>query len=78
MSEKADQLLSDALDLPLDERATLAAELISSIDGEAEDGAEEAWAKEIEKRAERTRRGEARSADWDSVRERIEHNVLKK
>lgn len=54
MTSRAQAVLRDALDLPVDERADLAAELLASLDADgSEDQAavEEAWAKEIERRA---------------------------
>ena len=68
MSETARQILEEALRLPLDERATVVAELIASIDGEPDADAEQAWAIEIERRARRALRGESAGRDWPSVR----------
>jgi putative addiction module component (TIGR02574 family) len=51
MSERARKLLRDAMDLPLSERAELAADLLASLDGEPEADVEAAWASEIERRA---------------------------
>ncbi len=76
MSETTEKLLTEALQLSANERALLAAELIASIDGEPEDTAEAAWAAEIERRALRTRQGLAQASDWDSVRKRIERDLL--
>jgi Putative addiction module component len=68
MSETARQILEEALRLPLDERATVVAELIASMDGEPDADAEQAWAAEIEGRARRALRGESAGRDWASVR----------
>ncbi|MDA1315573.1 MAG: addiction module protein [Acidobacteria bacterium] len=56
MSQRAEALLREALALPPEERAGVAAELVASLDDQpAEDAAavEAAWAKEIERRARR-------------------------
>jgi putative addiction module component (TIGR02574 family) len=68
MSERARKLLHDAMDLPLSERAKLAADLLASLDGEPEADVEAAWASEIEPR---TREALANSDDdiaWETVR----------
>jgi putative addiction module component (TIGR02574 family) len=72
MSEQAHKVLQEALQLSTEERARLAAELIASVDGEAEEDAEAAWAAEIERRARRALSGESKGEDWDVVRSRIE------
>ena len=61
--------LSDALTLSLDERAHLAAELLASMDTDEEHdaGAEEAWAAEIDRRAERARSGQSQGTEWSDV-----------
>jgi len=51
MSERARKLLHDAMELPLSERAGVAADLLASLDGEPEADVEAAWASEIERRA---------------------------
>ncbi len=51
MNARAKHLLDEAMTLTTAERAELASELLASLDGEAEEGVEEAWAKEIAKRA---------------------------
>ncbi|MDA1095296.1 MAG: addiction module protein [Acidobacteria bacterium] len=71
MTSRAQAVLRDALDLPVDERADLAAELLASLDGDGpEDQAavEEAWAKEIERRARRVMSGESQGIPWEEVR----------
>ena len=55
----------------IEERASLASELIASIDGESDQDAERAWAAEIERRARRAIAGESHGTDWDTVQARI-------
>lgn len=71
MSNLTDRILDEALQLPLAERARVAAELIASIDGATDPDAENAWAAEVEKRARRALAGESVGEDWEIVRQRV-------
>lgn len=73
MTRLAEDILQDALALPLGQRAELAAELLASLDGEPEEAVETAWAAEIASRVERIRRGEAKGRPWAEVRADLEH-----
>jgi putative addiction module component (TIGR02574 family) len=53
------ELLAEMLRLPVEERARLALELIRSLDGESEAGADVAWDAEIERRSTEVRAGSA-------------------
>ena len=44
------ELHDQAMALPPEERATLAHEIIASLDGPADEGAAEGWVREIERR----------------------------
>lgn len=72
MGDAARHLIAEALKLPVQERATVVAELLASIDGEPDADAGQAWAAEIERRAERAQRGESQGKDWAAVRSEIE------
>ena len=75
MTSRAQEVLREALTLPLEERADVAAELLASLDdAEAEDPAvvEAAWTAEIEKRARRALAGETAGTPWEDVRRRAE------
>ena len=75
MSSRAQDLLREALTLPLDERANVAAELLASLDDvEAERPAdvEASWAAEIEGRARRALADESGGIPWEDVRRRAE------
>ncbi len=72
MGEGAKKLLSQALRLPLDERAELAADLIASIDGQPDKDADAAWAAEIERRATRALAGESEGRPWREVLKRLD------
>ena len=74
MTSRAQQVLRDALALPLEERADVAAELLASLDdAPPEDQArvEAAWAREIERRAGRVVSGESAGEAWEDVRARV-------
>jgi len=81
MSSRSQELLREALALPLDERADVAAELLASLDdAEAEDPTtvEAAWAAEIERRAHRVMTGETTGIPWEDVRRRAEAELPRK
>jgi putative addiction module component (TIGR02574 family) len=81
MTSRAQELLREALTLPIDERADVAAELLASLDNaRAENGAEveAAWAAEIEKRARRVMAGESEGIPWEDVRSRAEAELRKR
>lgn len=69
MTEQTRALLSTALQLSVDERAELAAELLASLDGEPDADVEAAWAAEIERRARRVMREGSRGRSWEQVRD---------
>jgi hypothetical protein len=64
-------LLEQALSLPEHERAKLAA-LLESLDEEAQNDVDAAWAAEIERRC----AGPLATRDWTNVRARIEPEIL--
>lgn len=59
MSQTAEELKDQLIRLPQDERAELAQFLIDSLDGQSDPDAEEAWARELVKRAEEIQTGQA-------------------
>lgn len=73
MTENANAVLRDALALPLDERAQVAADLLASLDATRDDLPEvaTAWADELERRAREVLGVAASDEDWDIVRGRI-------
>ena len=79
MSNRAQELLREALTLPPDERADVAAELLASLDEPTENLAEveAAWAAEIERRARRVLSGESAGEPWQDVRNRIARRLTK-
>ncbi len=59
MDIKAEQVLQSALGLDPNERAEIAASLISSLDANIDTDADVAWAEEVKRRLESIDRGEA-------------------
>jgi len=75
MTRTTRDLLAEVLELPLDERAKLAAEVLESLE-DADEGVEAAWASEIEARVAAARAGDLEGTDWRSVLDRLEREVL--
>ncbi len=79
MTQRAQELLREALALLPEERADVAAELLASLD-DTEPGpadVEAAWAAEIERRARRVLAGESDGIPWEEVRRRAESALRK-
>ena len=77
MTDRARTLLEEAKGLPEQERADLAAELLATLDGDAEPDVAAAWAAEIERRARRVLAGESAGEPWEAVRGRISGDLLR-
>ncbi len=81
MTNRAQELLRQALTLPADERADVAAELLASLDepGPADAAAvEAAWAREIKRRARRVMAGESLGEPWEDVRARVAQRLAER
>ena len=65
------RLLAEALQLPDEERAALAGELIQSLDHEVDADAEAAWSAEIRTRLDQVDAGTATTISWAEARRRI-------
>lgn len=68
VSERARQLLEQALELPDAERADLVAELLASLPGDPSDGEDPEWVSELERRARRAHADPDGGLAWDEVR----------
>ncbi|HYC88680.1 MAG TPA: addiction module protein [Thermoanaerobaculia bacterium] len=75
MTVNAQKLFEDALTLPANDRAELAAQLLASLD-EAEADVEAAWAAEIERRVADARANPDDEEDWRIVLDEIQREVL--
>ena len=81
MTDRAQQLLREALTLPVDQRAAIAAELLASLDESPEmdrEAIEAAWAREIERRARRVIAGESDGEPWEDVRARVARRLAER
>lgn len=78
MSKTAQEVLHEALELNLVDRAELAAELLASLDGQPDEDAEAAWAAEVERRAARARSGEDADKPWVEVRDQVRDALSKR
>ena len=77
---EAKKVLDEALKLGPDDRASVAVELLESLEAPPEEEADvqAAWALEIERRARRVLGGESSGIPWDEVRRRVEANLTKR
>jgi putative addiction module component (TIGR02574 family) len=76
MTKAASAVLADALRLSEDARAELAAELLASLDGPADAGAQQAWDEEIGRRISDVESGRMPLESWDDVKRRVAKDVL--
>lgn len=79
VSNQARQILEEALRLPVDERADVAAELLRSLDADegmlSREEIDQRWAAELRRRAERAIRGESLGRDANEVLSSIESKL---
>jgi len=81
MTSRAQELLREALALPTEDRADVAAELLASLDEPATMdpvAIETAWAREIERRARRVMAGESAGEPWEDVRARVARRLAER
>jgi putative addiction module component (TIGR02574 family) len=81
VTSRAQEVLREALALPVDERAGVAAELLASLDDAGSEDpleVEAAWAAEIERRARRVMAGESQGLPWEDVRARADAELRKR
>ena len=71
MGSATDSLLEAALRLPEKERARVAKELIASLDEQWEEGVEEAWTVEVERRRLAVAQGRERLVPWEQVKDEV-------
>ena len=79
ITNRAQDLLREALTLPIDQRADVAAELLASLDEPSTMDAETVqatWASEIERRAKRVMAGESVGEQWEHVRARVARRLV--
>lgn len=71
MRRSAQKLFEEAMRLDPEERAALTGLLIESLDPESEEGVEEAWVAEIERRMAEVDSGAVRTIPWEELRARL-------
>ncbi|MEJ7764829.1 MAG: addiction module protein [Acidimicrobiales bacterium] len=74
MTVDAEAVLREALALPTDSRADIAAGLLASLDDAQDDDpgvVGDEWAQELQSRARRVLAGEAGTKDWHDVRRQV-------
>jgi len=74
MTRVVHELYEKASHLSADDRAELAGLLLESIDEPADEGVEEAWAAEIERRMAEYRAGRVKTIPWSELRARLHRN----
>jgi len=67
----SDELLSQAMSLPAEERADLAARLMESLEEPEDADVEQAWKDEIRTRIDQLRNREVQPVPWEEARRRI-------
>jgi len=67
MTDRATQVLEDALSLPRDDRAKVADSLLSSLDTPSQKRIERLWVKEAERRTRAIERGEMRTVPVEAA-----------
>jgi putative addiction module component (TIGR02574 family) len=68
MTRAVEELYVAASHLPVEDRAELAGRLLDSIEDPPDEGVEEAWALEIERRMADYRAGRVKTIPWSEVR----------
>jgi putative addiction module component (TIGR02574 family) len=71
MAKSARELFEEAMRLDPEERATLMRLLIEALDSEAEEGVDDAWRAEIERRMAELDSGAVQTIPWEELRERL-------
>jgi putative addiction module component (TIGR02574 family) len=77
---KVREILNEALKLEPNDRASVAVELLESLEAEPseKDDVEAVWAAEIERRARRVLQGKSAGTEWDEIRREAEENLPKR
>ena len=71
MNARVDQLLTDALDLPVEERSALVVALLDSLEGSTDAAISEAWREELRQRKQAMREGTLKALPWVEARARL-------
>jgi putative addiction module component (TIGR02574 family) len=71
MARSARELFEEAMRLAPEERAMLMRLLIDSLDAESDEGAEDAWRVEVERRIAELDSGAVEAVPWEELRARL-------
>ena len=71
MTRAARKLFEEAMRLDPEDRAALVGLLIESLDPESEEGVEEAWVAEVERRMAELDSGTVQTIPWEELRARL-------
>ena len=71
MSSTVKKILEEALELPENARADLAAAVLESLEGSADEGVEAAWSDEIARRIREVESGAVKPIPWEEARRMI-------
>jgi putative addiction module component (TIGR02574 family) len=71
MARSAQELFEEAMRLDPQERTTLMRLLIESLDADAEEGVEDAWRVEVERRMAELDSGAVETLPWEELRARL-------
>lgn len=80
MTSRAQEVLQQALTLAAEERADVAAELLSSLEDTVDsvEQVESEWAAEIERRARRVLTEQSAGTSWEEVRRRADEELRRR
>ena len=76
MSEKVDQLLESALQLPDEEKLELLAALTTAIEERGLRPFDDSWLEEIERRSAEFDAGKVSATPWEEVKQRVHRKVF--
>jgi putative addiction module component (TIGR02574 family) len=71
MAKSARELFAEAMKLAREERETLMRLLIESVDAESDQGVDDAWRVEIERRMTELDSGTVQTIPWEELRARL-------
>lgn len=74
MNQVAEQILSEALQMPTEDRASMAQRLIASLDDVTDEGVEIAWQQEVNRRLAEAESGKVAFLSWEEVRQQLRGN----
>lgn len=74
MNQVAKQILSEALQMPTEDRASMAQRLIASLDDVTDEGVEIAWQQEVNRRLAEAESGKVAFLSWEEVRQQLRGN----